>query len=62
MLAENLDNGEYDCSLVAADGTWRVGLASDVTGVDMPQDLTLTTFQRHKLSDRKSTRLNSSHT
>lgn len=40
VLAENLDNGEYDCSLVT-NGIFRVGLPSDVTQVGA---------QRHRLS------------
>lgn len=30
VLAENLDNGEYDCAVIRKDGAFRVGLASDV--------------------------------
>ncbi len=34
VLAENLDNGEYDCARALADGSFRVALASDVVRVD----------------------------
>ncbi len=42
VLAENLDNGEYDCAIVMPSGRFRVGLASDV-------NLFTQAPQRHRL-------------
>ncbi len=41
VLAENLDNGEYDCAVVGQGGAFRVALASDVN---------LAKPQRHRLT------------
>ncbi|MCO4763685.1 MAG: hypothetical protein KC502_19390, partial [Myxococcales bacterium] len=42
VLAENLDNGEYDCARIRQDGSFRVALASDMVRVDtLPKELKL---------------------
>jgi len=46
VLAENLSNGEYDCALIRPDGTFRVGIASDV----LRQDREGQPPQQHRLT------------
>ncbi|MSQ83168.1 MAG: hypothetical protein EXR77_09700 [Myxococcales bacterium] len=44
VLVQNLDNGEYDCALVTADGRFQVAVASDVV-MAKPQAHKISIFQ-----------------